>query len=100
MMSGVKYNFDWDLNKASSNLSKHGVSFDEAATVFRDARMLSIYDREHSKQEDRWVSIGLSETGRLLVVCHTFREEADEISVIRIFSTRKATKNEVMHYER
>ncbi len=98
-MSGVKYNFDWDSNKASSNLSKHGVSFDEAATVFRDVRMLSIYDREHSKQEDRWVSIGLSETGRLLVVCHTFREETDEVSVIRIFSTRKATKSEVTCYE-
>ena len=100
VMCSVKYNFDWDPNKASSNLLKHGLSFDEATTVFRDACMLSIYDREHSEEEDRWISIGLSETGRVLVVCHTFREEATGTSVIRIFSTRKATKNEVMHYER
>lgn len=98
-MSAVSYNFEWDPEKASSNRSKHGVSFDEAATIFRDARMLSIYDREHSQTEDRWVSLGLSELGRPLVVCHTFREVNDEATVIRIFSARRATKTEVRQYE-
>jgi uncharacterized DUF497 family protein len=98
-MSALIYNFEWDPVKASSNRAKHGVSFDEAATVFRDARMLSIYDREHSQTEDRWVSLGLSELGRPLVVCHTFREVDVETSVIRIFSARKATKTEVRKYE-
>ena len=99
-MNTVKYNFEWDPNKASSNRVKHGVSFDEAATIFRDARMLSILDGDHSQQEERWISVGLSEMGRLLVVCHTFREETSETSVIRIFSTRKATKQERLHYEK
>ena len=98
-MTISRYNFEWNPNKASSNLSKHGIPFDEATTVFRDVRMISILDREHSKEEERWVSIGLSEIGRLLVVCHTFREESNGKSVIRIFSTRKATKNERAYYE-
>lgn len=95
----IKYSFEWDPAKASSNRAKHGVSFDEAATVFRDARQLSIFDREHSHTEDRWISIGLSELGRPLVVCHTFREADAETSVIRIFSARKATQTEVRQYE-
>jgi len=99
-MSTVKYNFEWDPKKASSNRAKHGVSFDEAATIFRDARALSILDGDHGQQEERWISVGLSEMGQLLVVCHTFREETSEASVIRIFSTRKATKQERLHYEK
>jgi len=95
----VKYNFEWDPKKASSNRVKHRVFFDEAATVFRDARMLSIFDSAHSRSEDRWVTIGLSELGRLLVVCHTFREMNEQTSVIRIISARKATKNEERQYE-
>ena len=55
----VNYNFEWDLNKARSNQSKHGVSFEEAATVFRDPKALSIFDDEHSIYEDRWVTIGI-----------------------------------------
>lgn len=98
-MSAVQYNFEWNPEKATSNRGKHGVSFDEAVTVFRDARMLSVYDAEHSQAEERWVSLGLSELGRLLVVCHTFLEIDQEMSVIRIFSARKATKTEVRQYE-
>lgn len=98
-MSAFRYNFEWDPAKAASNREKHGISFDEAATVFRDARMLSIFDRDHSQTEDRWISLGLSELGRPRVVCHTFREIDEETSIIRIFSARKATKTEVRQYE-
>ena len=99
IMSAFRYNFEWDPAKASSNRDKHGISFDEAATVFRDARMISIFDRHHSQAEDRWISLGLSELVRPLVVCHTFREIDEETSVIRIFSARKASKTEVRQYE-
>lgn len=98
-MSAFRYNFEWDPAKAASNREKHGISFDEAATVFRDARMLSIFDWDHSQTEDCWISLGLSELGRPLVVCHTFREIDEEASIIRIFSARKATKTEVRQYE-
>jgi uncharacterized protein len=98
-MYSVQYYFKWDPGKSSSNLSKHGISFEEAATIFRDPNMISIYDNEHSEYEDRWISIGLSETGRLLLVCHTFKDVDRKNSVIRIFSTRKATKSERKQYK-
>ncbi len=93
------YNFEWDLNKARSNKSKHGVSFEEAATVFRDPQALSIFDDEHSTNEDRWVTIGISNTGRLLVVCHTFQKNDENNVAIRIFSGRKAIKKETKQYK-
>ena len=86
-MNNVQYYFKWDFRKAFSNLSKHGVSFEEAATIFRDPEMISIFDSEHSEYEDRWISIGLSKTGKLLVVWHTFIDVDKEISTIRIFSS-------------
>lgn len=93
------YNFDWNREKARGNRGKHGVSFEEAATVFHDQRMLSTYNGEHSESEDRWITLGISLMGRLLVVCHTFREESEESATIRIFSSRKATKYERRQYE-
>lgn len=66
--------FEWDANKARTNLSKHGMSFEEASTVFADARSLTIPDPLHSKAEDRFISLGTSHRGKLLVVVHT--EEA------------------------
>jgi hypothetical protein len=95
----VNYNFEWDLNKARSNQSKHGVSFEEAATVFRDPKALSIFDDEHSTNEDRWITIGISNTGRLLVVCHTFQKDDENDVAIRIFSGRKAIKKEIKQYK-
>jgi len=95
----MQYNLEWDLAKARANRTKHGVSFEEAATVFRDARMLTVYDDEHSDSEDRWITLGTSATGRLLVVCHTFREESEKSATIRIFSSRKATKQEERQYK-
>jgi len=94
----MAYDFEWDLAKAAANRRKHGVSFEEAATVFLDPRMRTLFDTEHSEAEDRWVTLGMSATGRVLVVCHTFREVAGEEPTIRIFSSRKADKEETDLY--
>lgn len=94
----MQYEFDWDLNKARANRTKHGVAFEEGATVFRDPRALSIYDDEHSAAEDRWITLGISTSGIPLVVHHTFEAIDDATVRIRIFSCRRPTKNELSHY--
>lgn len=94
----INYNFEWDPIKSLDNRDKHGVSFDEAATVFRDVKALSIFDPDHSETEDRWVTMGISDKGRLLTVIHTFREESEDAVTIRIISSRKATKKEIGTY--
>ena len=88
-------NFEWDETKASSNRTKHGVDFDEAVTVFSDALTITITDISHSKAEARFIDMGLSVRGRLLVVVYT--ERGDNI---RIISCRKATSAERKEYER
>ncbi len=94
----MDYNFEWDPGKERTNRKKHGVGFEQAATVFADKRALSLFDAQHSDEEDKWVTMGLSEGGGLLVVHHTF-EEIDATTVrIRIFSSRKATKREARQY--
>ena len=98
-MDKLNYNFEWNPKKAVSNLSKHSISFNEASTIFKDPNMVSIYDHEHSDYEDRWISIGLSEIGKFLVVSHTFRDIDKLNTVIRLFSTRKAKKQEIIQYE-
>ena len=70
----MQYDFVWDADKARRNRRKHGVSFEQAATVFHDPRAASLYDDEHSESEDRWITLGLSATGGLVVVNHTFEE--------------------------
>jgi uncharacterized DUF497 family protein len=87
--------FEWDENKANENLKKHGVSFDEAKTVFNDPFSVTIYDPDHSIDEDRYINIGLSSKGRLIVVSYLERDEK-----IRIISSRKATKEEQRDYEK
>ena len=87
--------FEWDDEKAISNLKKHGVSFEEGATIFNDPLIASISDPDHSKEEERYVSIGISVQGRLLVVVHTEREER-----IRLIGCRKATGTERKAYEK
>ena len=94
----MQYSFEWDPAKARANRDKHGVSFEESATVFRDPRMLTLYDGKHSSEEDRWITMGVSSTGRLLVVYHTFREETDDSAAIRIISSRKASRTERREY--
>jgi uncharacterized DUF497 family protein len=86
--------FEWDEAKDLSNQKKHGVSFDEAKTVFNDPRSLTIADEAHSDEEDRYVDMGISSRGRLIVVCYT-----DRGANIRIISCRKATKSERKSYE-
>ena len=89
--------FVWDNQKASINRRKHGVSFEEAQTVFDDCEALRILDPDHSEDEDRFLILGLSSVLRLLVVCHCFRENDEQI---RIISARKATKRESATYEK
>jgi len=91
--------FDWDPDKANSNIQKHGITFEEAATVMRDPRAMNMYDPDHSESEDRWITLGLSSSGRLLVVCHTFNEKPDAAVTIRIFSARCPTATEINIYE-
>ena len=89
--------FLWDENKAEINIRKHGVSFPEAQSVFDDYDALQIYDPDHSEEEDRFILLGMSSALRVLVVCHCFRENDEQI---RIISARKATKNEKSTYDR
>lgn len=95
----MQYNFEWDNRKAKTNLPKHGVSFQQAATVFLDPRMLALYDEEHSEHEERWITIGLDHRGMLLTVCHTYTQESELMVRIRIFSARKATPKESQQYK-
>jgi len=94
----MQYNFDWDPVKAKQNLRKHGVSFERAARIFRDPFAISIYDAEHSEDEDRWVTIGAAENEVLLVVVHTFRGVDAQSSIVRIISARKADRDESQQY--
>ena len=92
------YSFDWDPNKAKRNIRKHKISFDRAASVFRDPNAISIFDEEHSENEERWLTMGLDYNGVLLVVSHTFRSVSESICEIHIISARKATKSEAKPY--
>ena len=89
--------FEWNETKAEMNLIKHGVSFHRACTVFRDPNILSVPDLLHSLDEERWVSLGVSETGATLVVIHTYRKwNGDE--AVRLISARKASAREQRQY--
>jgi len=88
--------FEWDPRKAAANKNKHGVSFDEARTVFLDDNARLIDDPEHSEDEARFVLLGFSSSLRMLVVCHCHRSDGN---VIRIISARKATTREAECYQ-
>lgn len=87
--------FEWDARKAIANLKKHGISFEEAKSVFFDERAKLIDDPDHSEDEDRFILLGLSHSLRIVVVCHCYRDE----NVIRIISARKATVRELKEYK-
>ncbi|MBA5870794.1 MAG: BrnT family toxin [Nitrospira sp. CR2.1] len=89
--------FDWDESKNRQNIKKHGITFEEAQTVFLDDHAIRFYDPDHSKDEDRFLLLGLSFKLRILVVCHCYRESE---AVIRIISARKATRQEAKSYGR
>jgi len=94
----MNYNFEWDVNKARTNLSKHKISFEGATSVFRDEKAISISDEEHSDDEERWLTIGMDEVTRTLVVIHTYITVDENNCNIRLISARKATKKEQQIY--
>ena len=85
--------FEWDARKAETNLRKHGVSFEEASTVFIDRRGKTRFDVGHSDAEDRFLQLGRSRKGRLLIVCHCYRG-----AMVRIISARKALPEDEIYY--
>ena len=89
--------FEWDENKNNTNIQKHGVSFEEAKSVFYDDFAMQFYDDKNSKEEDRFLMLGMSLQSRLLLICHCERDSGHSI---RLISARKATKEESKHYSR
>lgn len=89
--------FEWDPVKDKANIKKHGVAFSDAAQVFADASMITLYDRQHSENEDRYISLGRTPKGQVLVVIHTHRVSGDD-EAIRIISARPADKDEEAVY--
>jgi len=87
--------FEWDSAKASANARKHGVSFEEAQSVFYDEFAVQFFDEEHSGAEERFLLLGMSTEASLLLVCHC---ERDAGNIIRIISARKATRRESVFY--
>jgi len=93
----MKYSFKWDDEKNISNFKKHSVWFEEASTIWADARASEFFDPEHSTDEDRYIRIGFSTQSKLLLVIFCERNDGN---IIRIISARKATKNEMEQYEK
>ena len=91
----TKLTFEWDNKKNQINKKRHGVSFEEAKSVFYDENAIQFWDEEHSDTEERYLLLGRSSKMRILLIVHSYREQE---SVIRIISARKATKNESKHY--
>lgn len=87
--------FEWDQPKATANLKKHGISFEEAQSVFFDEFAIQFDDEDHSVSENRFIMLGMSSSARVLVVCHCERKSGD---LIRIISARRATKRESAFY--
>ena len=88
--------FEWDASKASANLRKHQVSFEDARSVFYDEFAVQFFDEDHSSEEERFLMLGMSSLAKLLIVCHCEREQG---AVIRIISARKASKRESAFYQ-
>jgi uncharacterized protein len=93
------YDFQWDANKALANLLKHGVSFVLASSVIQDPLSLTIYDDEHSDDEDRWVTIGTASNGQTMVVVHTSNYPQPNLIRTRIISARPADRDEINNYQ-
>ena len=98
-MDPTRLNLEWDPEKAKQNLRKHGVTFGQGATVLLDPLAVNLYDEEHSREEDRWITLGRSSRGDILVVVHTFDEQSDGNVAVRMISARQATKREKQRYE-
>jgi len=94
----LRYNFDWDPEKERTNLRKQGIAFRKAASIFRGPNQLSRYDDAHSEKEDRWITLGVDDSGILRVVIHTFEQIEEDTWQIRIISARKANRVEENQY--
>ncbi len=95
----MQYNFEWDPVKAKTNFKKHGVSFEEASEVFLDPLQLSLFDEEHSEQEERWVTLGNTKSDKLHLVVHAYLTYHQDQVTVRIISARPATAHETKQYE-
>jgi uncharacterized protein len=93
------FDFDWNASKARANLRKHKVAFKLATSVFNDPLAVTIYDEEHSDDEERWVTLGRAQNGQVLVVIHTSEEVSATELHIRMISARLAEREEVRDYE-
>ena len=93
------YNFEWDPLKAATNANKHGVTFEQAAGVFKDPMALTLLDQEHTDDEDRWITLVLVNGLHYLVVVHIYRDEQEDTVTIRLISAREATKREIAQYQ-
>jgi len=94
----MNISFTWDSNKYKSNINKHGISFEEARSIFLDQNAIEYYDSDHSEDEDRFLMLGLSYHVKILLVSYTVRKENNN-RIIRIISARKATKLEQTNYQ-
>lgn len=97
-MVNSAYDYEWDAHKVASNLKKHGVTFEQAASVFLDALSLTVFDAAHSEHEERWFTLGYTTGGALLAVAHTYQATSSSNTRIRIISARPATKQEQHFY--
>jgi hypothetical protein len=93
----MRIDFDWDPAKAASNLIKHGVSFDAAMTIFHDPLALSLLDTDVT-EEERWISMGTTSAGNLIVVVHTWAEMDAGRTMVRVISARRPTRKEERQY--
>lgn len=97
-MADLAYDFEWDAHKADTNLKKHGVTFEQAASVFLDTLSLTVFDGAHSQHEERWFTLGHTVGGLLLAVAHTYQSTSSNSARIRIISAQPATKQERRFY--
>lgn len=96
---GAQLECTWDPLKARANLAKHGVAFEQAATVLLDALALTVFDAAHSQGEERWFTLGMDSQGRLLALSHTYQSSGPIDVQVRIISARAATRAERRQYE-
>jgi uncharacterized protein len=94
------FEVSWDPRKAEANITKHGVTFAQAATVLLDPLHVTVFDAAHSHDEERWFTLGTSSEGKLLAVSHTYDQpEGSAQAKVRIISAREATRHERQQYE-
>jgi uncharacterized DUF497 family protein len=97
-LNDAQFLFEWDEVKAAANVRKQGITFELASTIFRDPRLLTVADLEHSETEERWFSIGLASNGAILSIVYLWSESFAASTEIRLISARQATPTEIRRY--